>query len=228
MAFSVRKDAMGESDLSRRSLLKKGALAGGLVWAAPAVTTVLATAQAQPSPPGGGGPCCPAGTPITVKVAEQTGVNCGVACMSMHPAFNFDCPPDLVDCLGQLELIVADFNSGGADTAIITLGPGVSLISTAAKAGNRCYFADCPCFAASQTDATCPNTCQTSTGSPCTFTGGVPPLPPAPGGVNRIWVVPNSPGAGETTIFVNTHPDGQLNHVELSVCVSDETAALCP
>lgn len=218
---------MGESDLTRRSLLKKGALAGGLVWAAPTVTTVLARAQAQLSPPGGGGPCCPAGTPITVKVTEQTGVNCGVVCMTVHGSA-FDCPPDLVDCLNNLGLIVGDFNSGGADTAIITLAQGVSLISAAARTGASCYFTDCPCFTASQTDATCPNTCQIDNGSPCTFAGATPPLPPAPGGVNRIWVVPNSPGPGETTIFVNAQPDGQLNHVELSVCVSDETAALCP
>jgi hypothetical protein len=155
-----------------------------------------------------------------VKVTEQAGVNCGVACLSQRGVFNFECPPDLVDCLGQLELIVGDFNSGGADTAIITLASGVSIISSAAKAGSSCYFTDCPCFAASPTDGTCPNTCQ------CMFSGGVPPLPPAPGGVNRIWVTPN--GDGSTTINVNTHPDGQLNHVELSVCVSDETAALCP
>jgi hypothetical protein len=212
----------GESTgFSRRDLITRAVAAGGLAWTAPVLLSGPAAAQQQI-------PCCDEGTPVTVKVAEQTGVNCGVACLSSFANFNFDCPPDLVNCLGDLDFVVGDFTSGGDDTAIIDLAVGVSLIAIGVKAGNNCYFALCPCFASSQTDATCPNVCFLQNGNPCTFGPSETPLPPAPGGLNRIWVVPNSPGPGQTRIFVNTHPDGQLNHVELSLCVAPEVTALCP
>lgn len=182
--------------------------------------TSLSVARAQPgSPPPPGTPCCPSGTPVTVNVTEQGGVNCGVACMPL--TFTFDCPPDLVDCLGDLQFVVGDFTSGGPDTAIIQLAEGVTLIAASVKAGIRCYSSLCGCFPPSQTSTACPNTCHQQDGFPCS---GVV-IPP-----NRIWVLPNTPGPGQTQIQINTHaaPDGQLNTVELSLCVSDEAAALCP
>ncbi|MGH3371758.1 MAG: hypothetical protein ACRDPR_17330, partial [Nocardioidaceae bacterium] len=191
----------------------------GLVWSAPMLLTGKAAAQTS------GALCCPEGTPVTVKVASMTGVNCGVSCLDNLADVNFDCPADLVDCLGELELVVADFTSGGADTATIVLSPGVTLIAASAKASNRCYFTKCdPCFTSSPTDfSICKNFCQNQNGSACT---GVS-IPPQN---NRIWVIPNAPNPGFTTIMVNTHPapDGVLNHVELSLCVAPEITALCP
>jgi hypothetical protein len=209
-------DAGNPEGLSRRELIKRSAVAGGIVWAAPTLLSGRAAAQV---------PCCGEGTPVTIKVAEQGGVNCGVACISSRGFNNFDCPPDLVNCLGDLELVVGDFTSGGADTAHIILAPGVELITAAVKASQRCYFSDCPCHASSPSDAQCPNTCENENSTACRVGNDPITIPP-----NRIWVVPNSPGPGQTSVFINTHaqPDGVLNHVELSVCVAPEVTALCP
>ncbi len=205
-------------ELSRRNMIKASVVAGGLVWSAPVLLTGKAAAQSTVL-------CCAEGTPVTVKVASMTGVNCGVSCLDNFADLNFDCPQDLVSCLGDLELVVGDFTSGGADTATITLSPGVSLIAASAKASNRCYFTRCePCFTSGPMDfSICKNTCQTQSGGACS---GVS-IPPQN---NRIWVIPNSPSPGYTTIMVNTHPapDGVLNHVELSLCISPEITALCP
>jgi hypothetical protein len=208
-------------DLSRRDMIKASVVAGGLVWSAPLLLTGKAAAQTS------GALCCPEGTPVTVKVSSMTGVNCGVSCLDNFDDLNFDCPDDLVDCLGDpaLELIVSDFSSGGDDTATIVLAPGVSLIAASVKASNRCYFTRCdPCFTSSQVDfSVCKNTCQQQNGNACS---GVS-IPPQN---NRIWVIPNVPNPGFTTIMVNTHapPDGVLNHVELSLCIAPEITALCP
>lgn len=210
MVDSSAAEGSDSRGLSRRDLIAKSVVAGGLVWAAPTVLTGRAGAQTF---------CCDVGTPVTIKVAEQQGVNCGVACISRRGSHNYDCPDDLVECFNELDLVVGDFVSGGEDTAIIHIAAGLSVISAAAKAGDNCYFADCPTPATSQNDQNHPNLCLGSAGG-----GGECSLSE---GLNRVWMVPGD-DPGTTTVHVNTHPDGQLNHVELSLCVSPAITGICP
>lgn len=219
----------GSHELSRRTMIKASVVAGGLVWSAPVLLTGKAAAQTTI-------PCCPEGTAVSVNISEQNGVNCGQRQCLDNLGLDFGCPDDLVNCLGDQDFVVADFVSGGQDTATIVLAPGVSLIVAAVKAGDSCYATQCPCFAKgprtppNTPPATggCPNTCyHHQNNNPCNFGNNDTPLPPAPGGRNRVWVTAG-PGPGETTIHVNTQPDGQLNQVEMSLCVAPEITALCP
>jgi hypothetical protein len=197
--------------LSRRNMIKASVVAGGLVWSAPVLLTGKAAAQEPPVP------CCENGTPFTVKVAEQQGVNCGTGCLTERDQVNtvFDCPDqELVDCLGELELVVGDFTGAGEDAATIILKAGVTLISASVKTQNRCYFADCPCFPSTPSDPTCPNTCTSEAPNACVQAG--------PG--NRIWVTagPN----GSTVIHVDTSPS-PLNTIEISICLAPEITGMC-
>lgn len=222
MVDSTATDGQDSGGFSRREVISKSVVAGGLIWASPVVLSGRAGAAVT---------CCDVGTPVTIKVAEQTGVNCGVACISQRGSTNYDCPSDLVECFDDLDLVVGDFTSGGADTARIVLAAGLSVITAAAKAGSNCYYADCPTPATSQTDSTNPNTCLGSAGGggACTFRASETPLPPAAGGKNRVWLTAGTGAeAGKTIVNVNTHPDGQLNHVELSLCVSPAVTGICP
>jgi hypothetical protein len=63
----------GTGGMDRRSLLKKGAAAGALVWAAPAVTN-MSVAHATNIPGDGRFTNC---TPEATYLLQQTGANCG-------------------------------------------------------------------------------------------------------------------------------------------------------
>ncbi len=49
--MNIERTPLGADALRRRSLLKKGAVAGGLLWAVPTVDSVFMAAAAQSSPP---------------------------------------------------------------------------------------------------------------------------------------------------------------------------------
>ena len=199
--------------ITRRDVITKSVVAGGLVWASPVLFSGRAGAAA---------PCCDVGTPYTIKVAEVGGVNCGVACISSQADVNFPCPPkDFQDCLNNLQLIVGDFTEGGDDTATIHLAPGITVIAAAVKASDKCYFTECGNMTTSRTDNVHPNTCFKQSGAACGTGFTMPP--------NRIWVVPGAQ-PNSLDVKVNTHdaPDETLNHVELSICVAPEITGLCP
>ena len=209
--MDTSQDIHDEGGISRRDLIAKSAVAGGLVWASPVLFSGRAGATI---------PCCDVGTPYTIKVAEVGGVNCGVSCLSSLEDFNFDClPDDLEDCFNELELIVGDFTEGGSDTATIHLKSGIGIIAAAVKTSNRCYHLTCNNLATAQNDAAHPNTCFFQNDKVCDDITTPP---------NRIWVIPGANGGIDVKVATNDDPDGTLNHVELSICVAPEITALCP
>jgi hypothetical protein len=227
-----RDDSMDEveqtaSGISRRDMIKTSVIAGGLVWSAP----VLLTGKAAAAP---GDPCCPNGTPISVNISEQNGLNCGARqCLdNVLPGFpngaDFACQTGLTNCLGDLDLVVGDFQGGGTDEATITLAAGVTLIVGAVKTGSNCFFTRCQpgLHTTSPTDAVNPNICrQQTTNAVCTFNGNDVPLPPEVGGRNRIYVTPGPNGTTVVHIDMSSDP---LSQVELTICVAPEITALCP
>lgn len=230
--MTEQNDSVLARRFSRRTMIAGSAAAGGLAWAAPVLSAGPAWADHVP--------CCHVGTPVTVKVAEQrNAVNCGVSCISHEAGINFDCPSDLVDCLNQLELISFEWTSAAKDSATIILAPGVTVIAGGVKAADQCYYTICagatfngvasPGHTTSQTDGTHPNFCEKQSGDACEFGKGNPPnapLPPATGGLNRIWLVPQ--GDGSTHALLNTATDGQINIAEFSLCLAPEITGLCP
>ena len=233
MDESMDQIEQSSGGISRRDMIKASVIAGGLVWSAP----VLLTGKAAAAP---GDPCCPNGTPLSINIAEKAGVNCGARqCLdNVLPGFpngaDFGCDPDLANCLGELNLVVGDFQGGGTDEATITLAAGVTLIVGAVKTGSSCFYTRCnpagPDFNSthtkSATDAVNPNICRhQTTNAVCTFGPNDTPLPPAPGGRNRIFI---EPGMGGTTIVRIDMSSDPLSQVELTICVAPEITGMCP
>ena len=211
----------GGEGISRRDMIKGSVVAGGLVWAAPVLLTGKAAAQTTVQ-------CCENGTPIAFSVPEGQSSSCqaSVQCLD-NLGLNFACDDPLLECLlSDSGFVTSSFN-GAARTATIVLDPGVTLIAAAVKAGSSCYLTQCTCLATGPTEG-CPNVCfHQTTNAACTFGGKTTPLPPAVGGRNRIWVLANTPTPGSTTIMVDTSPDGQLNQVELALCLSPAVTGMC-
>jgi hypothetical protein len=63
--MSHEEEGRPESGVSRRTLIKRGAIVGGLVWVTPVVQSLTTPANAQ-EVPGGGSPLCRACLAVTV------------------------------------------------------------------------------------------------------------------------------------------------------------------
>src|SRR4051794_29695532 len=99
------EESPAPAGLSRRQALKKGALAGGLVWVAPTIATVIltpGTAEATSGPGGGGGgtpPPPPTGLPSHGFFLLRTG-----ATAATYKFYGFQIAPNanqnhIVSCL---------------------------------------------------------------------------------------------------------------------------------
>ena len=119
--------------LTRRELLQRSAVAGGLVWAAPMLSSGRAWGQAA-------GCCaCDGGDLIYAKFAPGNSQTCQNQCLQPGSIarFEFDC---LVGAglLGKCD----DVNSND-DTASLAFGTGVTPYKFAIKSENSCYIVRC-------------------------------------------------------------------------------------
>jgi hypothetical protein len=226
---------MGEIDagavgISRRDLITKSVVAGGLVWAAPVLFSTPAVGQT--------GCVCENGVETTIKVPSAPSANCGVQCLSSRADFNFPCLDDLANCLFELGLIqfeTLEFQHGQVRKARIVLRGGITLLAASIKSDNECYFSECPNF--------CPNTCQQQNGKACTGSNVVPPdrIIVCPGGLSGGTCPPafaapsttacggaNPPvGPNDTEILFDVFGD-PINAIELALCIPNALTGQCP
>lgn len=206
--------------VSRRDMLKASVAAGALVWTAPVLLS--GTAYAQPSP------CCPPGFESAIAFKVTAGaVNCGASCLDAMFGTNLPCDSSLASCLIDPDnpFVIVDAFDANAGTATIRINQNARLIAAAANSPQFCFNTECTGF------ATGPNT---GTSNTCTSNQTCPTIPP-----NRIWVTTlpdNDPNTVDfTTVVVQlinqTGPggvrDGNLNHVELYVCVNSVITGIC-
>lgn len=118
----------GPGGLSRRDLITRTAVAGGLLWAAPVL--MASPASAQECPP------CPTGEQFRLRIASAVNVNCqtqGQPCLE-----GLRCG----ECLVEAGLITV--NSYNTQTgATITLSGSLAVASAAAKFGQECVNVAC-------------------------------------------------------------------------------------
>ena len=118
--------------MTRREMLKASALAGGVVWAAP----VLSTGTAWASHSCG----CNEGTIIYAKFAPGNAQTCQNQCLQPGPTvarYEFDC----LVCAGLVS--VCDNVSSGKSTASMRFSGAMQPLKAAMKATNDCYVARC-------------------------------------------------------------------------------------
>jgi len=110
------------SGVSRREVLKRGAIAGGVLWAAPVIQTIVApSAMAAGSP--GVGACC--------------------ECKAPKPPLNLTCSVDDPSCTDCITIIC----SGQDNFSRYFVGDGCGCTSQAPKKcipGPRCVQQNCP------------------------------------------------------------------------------------
>lgn len=214
-------DAVG-TGISRRDMIAKSVVAGGLVWAVPTLTSTAAGALT--------GCPCEGGVQTTIKVPSQPAANCGVACLSQRERFNFPCLDDLANCLfdaGFISFDTAVFQNGSQRQAKIVLTGGITLLAAAVKTQDNCVFADC-------SENYCPNT-GTETGQiivcPGGTSGGNCSDTGFPGGTrigNSTTPALNcSEDSTVTEILFDTKGD-PINHIELALCIPNALTGQCP
>ena len=119
--------------LTRRELLQRSAVAGGVVWAAPLLSSGRAWGTTA-------GCCaCDAGEVIYAKFAPGNSQTCQNQCLQPGSAKRFD-----FDCLAAAGLIgVCDDVNSNDDTAALAFGTGVTPMKFAIKSESNCYIARC-------------------------------------------------------------------------------------
>jgi hypothetical protein len=131
-------DTTGTSGLSRRDLIKRGAVVGGVVWAAPVVSSMASPAFASSPPPGG----CTDKYRFKIDYEETTfdtpssPSNGDQACLPDDWAY----VPNTIGSDGSIPghagSVTVQWNyNGSAKCALITLPPGAILLDGDAKAG---------------------------------------------------------------------------------------------
>lgn len=134
-------ESMNSEGLSRRDVLKRSVVAGGLVWAAPTILASPAAAQTST----GACPNCPTGQLYGLKFdsANFTATGDFQACTSIgsgrNPATCIEQPTGGVAsgcCLLQEPHKLIDASASGGVTTV-TLQPGVQFCSGATKGGNN-------------------------------------------------------------------------------------------
>lgn len=136
-------EVQGPGGLSRRDLITRTAVAGGLVWAAPVLLASPAGAIHDPC-------ACHDGLIYYIKISSQQGVNCGnITCSGVNEPRN---PTYLCgECLVESGVVVISdlvFEAGTVRFSSITLGPDVELMLFCAqsKSANQPFVASCPDF----------------------------------------------------------------------------------
>lgn len=122
---------MGE--LTRRELLKRSAVAGGVVWAAPMLSSGKAWGQTA-------GCCTCNGEIIYAKFAPGNAQTCQNQCLQPGSMTRLD----FRDCLLKYGLVsLCDDVSTNDDTASIAFSSDVTPIKFAIKSQNSCFIARC-------------------------------------------------------------------------------------
>lgn len=187
--------------MSRRDLIKKSAVAGGLVWASPVLLQGVASAQTN---------CrsCPNGVLYTLKIPSGSAVNCGQGCLE-----RFTCGTCLFD-VGAVTFVATEFFTNGKTRAAeVTLDPRLRLVATSGKFSGPCSVAP-----VSSCDDDPP------------FSGGNPRITVFPGTPPNPGANPPNPGTPTTITFVSSAAPSAtggdvdpLNHVDITVCFSGGT-----
>lgn len=132
-------ETQGPGGLSRRELITRTAVAGGLVWAAPVLMASPASAQFDTCG-------CGDGLVYFIKIASAHGVNCGnITCTNLDDAKTAVCGTCLVE---SGIVVIADlvFEAGTVRFSSITLGDEVALIQFCAQTKSTHITVDCPGF----------------------------------------------------------------------------------
>lgn len=133
-------EGQGPSGLSRRELLTRTAVAGGLVWAAPVLLASPAGAVHDPC-------ACHDGLIYFFKIPSQNAVNCGnITCTTLDNQENALCGTCLVD-QGVVVIDQVVFDAGNLSFARITFSPDISLIQFCGQSTNNFLVVNCPGFA---------------------------------------------------------------------------------
>lgn len=179
---------------TRRDMLKKTVVAGGLVWATPMILSAPAGAQTDCRD------CENNGVLYRVKIASATSANCGDACIDIR-GFYESGPgqPRCGSCLFDIGALARteDFANGQYRGATITIDARLRLVEAGVQYQGQCYTVDC-------TD-----------GFAYTPAEGGPGIAVVPG---RLPVPPSDPGA-RTVVTFRTGTDNQpINHTDFVVC----------
>ncbi|HEV2068514.1 MAG TPA: twin-arginine translocation signal domain-containing protein [Acidimicrobiales bacterium] len=132
-------EAQGPGGLSRRDLITRTAVAGGLMWAAPVLLASPASATHDAC-------ACHDGLVYYIKIASQQGVNCGnITCTTRDNAKTAVCGTCLID---QGIVVIADlvFQAGTVRFSSITLGDEVELVEFCAQTKSNRISVNCPGF----------------------------------------------------------------------------------
>lgn len=122
---------MGE--VSRRDLLKKSVVAGGLVWTAPMLSSGVAWGQASE------GCGCGEGTLVYAKYAPGNSQTCQNQCLQPGDIARVD-----FSCLVEEGIVtVADTVESNDDKASLTFNQGTYLARLAIKSENDCFVVRC-------------------------------------------------------------------------------------
>lgn len=121
--------------ITRREMLKRSAVAGGVVWAAPLIST---SSKAW----GQGSPCCAClgGGIIYAKFAPGNSQTCDNQCLDPSSDIKIAQTSCLVE---QGFLSICDDVDTSDDTAALAFGNGTTPIKFAMKNQNFCYIARC-------------------------------------------------------------------------------------
>jgi hypothetical protein len=223
MGEDTKKDG-----LSRRDLIKRSAVAGAIVWAAPVIDSSAAWGQT----PTDCNECN--GLTLYSKYAPGNSNTVGNQCLA-------PCPPVTVissSVLTACGLISTDDTvQSGANDARVTFSTAVRLIRTSIKSTNDCYMSSCKDnFASVRTYTPAANPpCNTEHTTGTVFTGSSSPLFKfyAPDPTTLCGVAPNGTGCASEIRRVDYDTNGvgsngtPLNFIEILLCLKG-TSVLPP
>ncbi len=133
-----------DAGLSRRDMIKRTAVAGGIAWAAP--TLWAAPAGAVQTGPGCQ-ECENDGILYYVKIASASSANCGQACIDLGTYDSKPGEPRCGTCLfesGAITFVVTEsFTNGQTRKARVTLDPRLRLVETGAQFKGDCHNVVC-------------------------------------------------------------------------------------
>lgn len=178
---------------SRREMLKKTVVAGGLVWVAPTILSAPAGAQTDCRD------CENNGVLYRVKIASATSANCGDACIDIR-GFYESGPgaPRCGSCLFDVGALARTeiFENGQYRGAEVEIDPRLRLVEAGVQYQGQCYTVD------------------------CTDGFAYTPAEGGPGIRVEVGTLPVPPGTGTPTVVTfTTGTDNQpINHTDFIVC----------
>lgn len=196
MDVEAETDVPMDAAPSRRDMLKKTVVAGGLIWAAPTILSAPAGAQTSSNCRD----CENNGVLYRVKISSATSANCGDACIDIRGVYGSGPgQPRCGSCLFDVGALARTevFVNGQYRGAEVTIDPRLRLIEAGVQYKGECYTVDCTDgFAYVQED-------------------GAPNIVVTPG---SIPVPPSDPGTRTTVLFETGTENQPINHTDFVVC----------